>query len=153
MARRSGIKITGVSELLTRFNNISRVSTAETSKALKKSATEVQKLARKYAPLDRGNLEDAIQVISGNKIGRAFAEYYVGVNESHPVPERPDKTVGDYALEMHEGEYDLGFRSQEKARKLGVEVGPKYLERALDDLKKPIVDNFQAVVKEVIGNK
>ncbi len=153
MARRSGLRIEGVSELITRFDNVSKVSNAKTSKALKQSATEVQKLARKFAPLDRGNLEDAIQVIGGNKVSRAYAQYFVGVNESHPVPERPGHTVGDYALEMHEGEYDLGERSQEKARNLGVEVGPKYLERALEELEKPIIENFQAVVKETISGK
>jgi len=151
MARRRALfRVENPGELVRRFKNLSDVSNAETSKALRKGATEIQKLARKYAPVDRGNLEDAIKVMGFEKRGRAYASYHVGVDDSHPVPERPDKVVGDYALEMHESEYELGPKSQEKAERLGVEVGPKYLERAMEDLRDPLTKYMEKVLRDIV---
>lgn len=150
MARRAQFKLTGDTELLATLRNLSAASTGETSAALRKGATEIQKLARKYAPEDLGNLEDAIKVAPGEKRGRAYASFHVGVDESHAVPERPGKVVGDYALEMHEGDYELGDRSQAKAARLGVEVGRKYLERAMDDLRRPVVEFVTQVLADVV---
>lgn len=104
-------------------------------------------LARKMAPRDEGNLEEAIQMNPDpDKPGRerddlgrfARTEVEVYVDMEAPVPERPGKVVGDYAYEVHEhvtpmGEKNLGEKSIEKQLVTPeVEVGGGYMTRAAD---------------------
>jgi hypothetical protein len=113
-------------------------------------AKRIQKKARMYAPVDEGNLEESIKIErrQGAK-GRVAIE--VGVDESHPVPQRLDgATVGQYAARMHEGFYDLGMRSQAKENRLGVIVGRKYLARAMKEEKPQIEAEMRAAVKATI---
>jgi hypothetical protein len=145
----SSIKITGVKELSANLQNLSNISTAETSAALKKSAREIRNLARNYAPVDKHNLEKAIIDDATKKTGRAYSEYVVGVDESVPIPDRPDKEVGDYAMLMHEGTYNLGTKSQDKAVRLGVNVGPGYLYRAFKESRESVVKYVEGVLKRV----
>lgn len=42
-------------------------------------------------------------------------------------------TSSDYAIEMHEGQYMPGEKSQRKAQKTGRVVGRKFITRALDE--------------------
>jgi hypothetical protein len=44
--------------------------------------------------------------------------------------------ASDYAIAMHEWDYELGEQSQRKEAASGVTVGQKYLERALSENEK-----------------
>lgn len=89
--------------------------------------------AKQYAPVDEGNLEDAITMEHDRSGINGRTQVFVFVDENHPVENRDGHTVGEYAMRMHEGVYNLGEKSLSKEASLGVTVGPKYLERAADD--------------------
>jgi hypothetical protein len=101
---------------------------------IRKGAGQILQLAQRQAPIDMGNLEDAIR---SKEVRSGFNNLvvYIYVDEDMPIPERPGKVIGDYAVFTHDGDYELGPRSAEKqANNPDVLVGPKYLERALDTL-------------------
>jgi hypothetical protein len=108
---------------------------------MKVEAEKVAQKAREFAPVDHGNLEQAIKVREAgggrNELGQfARKSVEVYVDGEMPVPERPGKTVGDYAYEMHEhltpaGPLQLGPKSEAKNAGSG-QVGGKYMERAGD---------------------
>lgn len=89
--------------------------------------------ARDYAPVDLGNLEKAIKLEHDRAGIHGRREVTVYVDEGMSVEGREEHTVAEYAMRMHEGSYNLGKKSLEKESALGVQVGPKYLERAADD--------------------
>lgn len=90
--------------------------------------------AREYAPVDLGNLEHAIKMQSDRTGIHGRTQVYIFVDEGMEVRGRPGHLVGEYAMIMHESDYNLGLKSQAKAAALGVHVGPKYLERAANDM-------------------
>lgn len=118
---------------------------------------KIAELARDYAPVDKGNLEDAIQVEETNTGLNGRREVTVFVDES--VAAGGDKAVGDYALLMHEALYpygsagpddkrfQLGPKSQAK-RAGGKKVGGKFLTRALSDRRA----EFMAKVAKKVKN-
>lgn len=98
--------------------------------------------ARDYAPVDEGNLEDAITLEHDRSGIHGRRQVFVFVDESHPVENREGHTVGEYAMRMHEGDYNLGDKSLAKQAALGVTVGPKYLERAAEDTTSETVSSM-----------
>jgi hypothetical protein len=103
----------------------------------------VQKLAIAYAPVDEGNLENAIKLSNENR-RRTWTVY---VDESMP-DDTGRYTVGDYAMWLHEGVYELGPKSQAKSGG-GGKVGRKYLERAFQDiLNTGAVDRLADMAKQ-----
>lgn len=102
--------------------------------------------AQEYAPIDTGRLEEAITTAeSTNVYGRKTI--YVGVDENE-LGEGYSTYGFRYDIYMHEAVYHLGEGSQEKAERLGVDVGPKYLERAIKDYAKEIDRDVRAEVKK-----
>lgn len=90
--------------------------------------------ARLNAPVDTGDLESAIVVTESVDAARNRRK----VIEVAVDPEKLDlesRDGFDYSIEMHEGDYKLGPKSEEKQRALGgeVTVGAKYLDRAIDE--------------------
>jgi hypothetical protein len=150
-----GIVVTGAIEAQEMLLNIDSNTKRRAFGAILEGAKEIQELAIKMAPIDKGNLEEAIKIDEGGS-GRDAAtgrftrkEVSVYVDMSMPVPDRPGKTVGDYAYEMHEhltpvGPLQLGERSQEKQEGSSVVVGGGFMERALDALKERIVNQVAA---------
>jgi hypothetical protein len=132
-------------------NDLERTNRAAL-KAMREGAEKVVDLARKQAPIDEGNLEEAITSEESRTGINGRTVIAVGVNEDVEVMHRPGKTVGDYATEMHEGlypgsKYDLGPRSQDKQRaNPDIMVGGKFLERAVDELAPEI----EAAVKRAV---
>ena len=155
-------RVSGVSstELSFRLDQVGDRAIRGISQAIREGAHDIAEKARSNAPVDQGNLEDAIKVdISRSGVnGRVSATVYV--DESMPAPElTPDgrivkgteyKVVGDYAMKMHEGEYKLGKRSRAKAS-AGHEVGPKYLERAVDEVLPGVVAAARRLAKRAVG--
>lgn len=117
---------------------------------MKKEALAIRDLARKFAPLDHGNLEDAIDVEEEgggrNEMGRFTRKSYrVFVDMSHAAPR--GKTVGDYAYLMHEhlapyGPYNLGPLSQAKQLGQSELVGGLYMERAIDQVGRGMMNRL-----------
>jgi hypothetical protein len=102
------LNVNGLDELKLRLQRLKGVPLAANAE-LKILAEETAALARRMAPVDKEKLEEAIKVrfegTERNALGRFVTgggAYTVFVDNSVPVEGRKDKTVGDYAWEMHE---------------------------------------------------
>jgi hypothetical protein len=116
-------------------------------KKLESSAIKVQELAVEYAPVDEGNLEDSIKVSNTESSG---GDTVVDVFVDGDVPSSDGGKVSDYANKIHEGRFkQLGPKSQQKAASSGKAVGPKFLERAGEELTEEI---FAEIFNEVRKN-
>lgn len=117
---------------------------------LRKSAEKVVKLAKAYAPVDTKDLEGAIEATEGRErtsLGRFGATTIdVGVNVSKL--NLADHGGYDYSIRMHEDPtYSLGPGSVEKQATTGKQIGYKYLERALEDLRGEIERDMAEAVR------
>jgi len=130
-------------------------------RAIDKMRSEAQKLAEKardYAPVDEGNLENAIKVDDAgggrNELGQ-FSRKSVAVYIDMNMPAARDgKTVGDYAYDMHEhlepvGPKKRGPLSEEKDGGRNV-VGGGFLTRAMNDSERDILIGIAAEIKDVL---
>jgi hypothetical protein len=150
----------GVEQLklqLQRLKGVTIVANAE----LKIAAAEMADLARKMAPVDKGNLEKAIKVryegIGGSgRFQAGGGAYTVYVDNNVPLDGRDGKTVGDYAWELHEhltpaGEMQLGPLSVEKQTSdPSIVVGGKFIERAGEEMREKINLSIATVVSKYI---
>jgi hypothetical protein len=141
-----GAKVSGIintEEMLLRLDSTAK---RRVVKVLVKRAEQIRDLARKMAPVDEGNLEEAIK-LRGDAVGRTRDEFGrfqrtevdVYIDMDAPVPERPGHTVGDYAYEMHEhltpmGPMQLGPASVAKQEGQQEQVGGGFLERAAEEV-------------------
>lgn len=112
-------------------------------------AQAIRLLAIRMAPIDKGNLEEAIKVRpetpgrvrnEAGQFERQEIEVYIDMNM--PIAGRKGKTIGDYAYEMHEhltpyGPLKLGPKSE--AKNSGVQVGGGFLTRAMEELAEDII--------------
>ena len=121
------------------------------SAVMQEEGMKIRDKAREYAPVDKGNLEDAIRCdIDRNGLnGRTLV--YVYVDMDYPAGAN-GKTVGDYAMIMHEGltpygELNLGKYSQIKAATFA--VGGKFLERAIDEVAPKIESRVAAIARKI----
>lgn len=141
------VRVAGIMETEIMLAQVSETTKRRAVKKLHEKAVEIANLARKYAPIDEGNLEKAIKVFpetigerARNEAGQFVRqEVFVYVDLDMPVPERPGETVGKYAYTMHEhltpfGPLNLGERSAEKQSGQREMVGGKYLERAMNEI-------------------
>lgn len=141
------VRVAGIMETEIMLAQVSETTKRRAVKKLHEKAVEIANLARKYAPIDEGNLEKAIKVFpetigerARNEAGKFVRqEVFVYVDLDMPVPERPGETVGKYAYTMHEhltpfGPLNLGERSAEKQSGQREMVGGKYLERAMNEI-------------------
>lgn len=94
---------------------------------VRQAAREIMEQSRKYAPVDKGNLE-AAHNLRTRRSNSSSLEIDISVGGSVG-----GVNVSRYAMLMHEGEYNIGALSQAKADALGVFVGPKFLERAMEE--------------------
>lgn len=122
---------------------------------MRKQTVVLRDLARSYAPVDKGNLEESIQILEdrGGANGRKRLFVYVDINR---VTDGKAKTIGSYAYAMHEslapygsGYYRLGRKSRAKRAK-GNKVGGKFMSRALRDRKGAILEAITLRVKGVL---
>lgn len=144
-----GLKITGLAEMIRRLSNDAEQSSRGSRDALVEGGEKIAQRAKEYAPIDEGNLEDAITstgvIDKGSR--RKVVDVYVDTN--HAGTRAP--TVEDYYLRMHEGSYNLGSKSREKDGGSG-KVGPKYLERAFIELEPEISRDVEDGLKRGIGH-
>jgi len=101
-------------------------------KALDRIGDFVSKEAKLRAPVYAGNLtEDIEQNIQGDAV-------IIRVPENSPS--------SNYAIPMHEHEYNLGDESAQKQAK-GFEVGRKFITRAIDDNQDAIMEIAKNALK------
>lgn len=156
MARAKPVmKISGLSSVVAKLALLQAEMPRRADGALKAGANMTVKLARSFAPVDKGDLEDAIVVLKQTKRILGKAEVTVGVDESRMVNDDPTKSVGEYAWLMHEGTYNLGPKSEDKEMELGVEVGPKFLTRALQEVRPGLMSKLKSMLKpsNIIGRR
>ncbi|WKZ86342.1 hypothetical protein N5B55_05150 [Ralstonia pickettii] len=145
-----GIEVSGVERLRMVLEQAGERAVRGVFKQMVTEAEGVRDLARKFAPVDEGNLEQAIkvQVEGGGRDERGrFARKSVAVYIDMATPAENGRTVGDYAWEMHEhltpyGPLQLGKRSQAKQDGQSEMVGGKFLERAAVERTKDMVDRL-----------
>lgn len=132
----TGIRTT--EDMITRLDTTAK---KRVKSALIEKANEIRDLAVKMAPRDESNLEQAIKVrgeagVLRDEAGRfARAEIEIYIDGSMPVPQRPGKTVGDYAYEIHThlepaGPWRLGEESRAKQQGQSETVGGGFMDRA-----------------------
>ena len=108
-------------DLEKKLKRFAREKREEFVKAMETVATQIEAESVKRAPIDEGHLQNSHRhevEDSGTKI---TARTYIPVNSP----------AADYALPMHEADYELGEASKQKQEAVGVKVGKKYMERAL----------------------
>ncbi len=146
------VRVTGIMETEIMLAHVAENTKRRAVRKLHEKAKEIAALARKYAPIDEGNLEKAIKVFpetigerARNEAGQFVRqEVFVYVDMDMPVPERPGETVGKYAYRMHEhltpfGPLNLGELSAAKQSGQREMVGGKYLERAMNEIGESVV--------------
>ena len=142
-----GLEVRGISAVSSMLSNQHKKTNPRALDAMRGGAKEILELAKKQAPVDEGNLEDALELQEDRFGLNTRTRITIFVNESKALPHRPDKTVGDYATRMHDGQYNLGKDSLAKQRANGQVVGPKYLERAVQKLEKEIIQSVMLAIK------
>lgn len=146
------VRVSGIMETEIMLVQVAENTKRRAVRKLHEKALEIAALARKYAPLDEGNLEKAIKVFPEtigerlrNEAGQFVRqEVFVYVDVDMPVPDRPGETVGKYAYTMHEhltpfGPYNLGEKSANKQSGQREMVGGKYLERAMNEVGDTVI--------------
>lgn len=125
------------------------------ARQMKKEALKIQELAKKFAPVDYGNLEDAIDIEEEgggrDDMGRFVRKSYrVFVDMNHPAAH--GQVVGDYAYLVHEhmtpyGEIGLGPNSMRKQMSQAEMVGGLYMDRAVDEVMKGMMSRLVDVAR------
>ncbi len=136
-------------------------------KALVEKGVELRDLARAGAPVDYGNLEQAIKLQHIGDLRGSSGRFLAGggsvmvyIDNSMPAPSTPgekgERTVGDYAWYIHEnqtpyGPIPLGPKSQEKQdANPEVVVGGGFMDRAADIIGATISQELANIVKKQI---
>ncbi|TDW20406.1 bacteriophage HK97-gp10 putative tail-component [Rhizobium azibense] len=139
------MKVTGVRQTVLKLRSIGDRVHDNARKTMHAAADRIVETAKKMAPVDKHNLEEAIQ----KKIGYEGRRKRLAIDiEIAPVVN--GVRVEDYATYMHEGEYELGPKSAEKNASQDEEVGPGFLTRAAEAEEKKLNERMVAAVTEVI---
>ena len=159
-----GIVVSGIENLIVSLANMADRTSRGSREQMEQGAVDIRDLARLYAPVDKGNLEDAIK--TGKELHGAWERgvnrrniFTVEIDEDMPF-EKLNKNgtttigkVGDYSTRMHEDwTYNLGVLSELKAQQTGMPVGPKFLERAMEDLDETIKAKVESRINQGIGH-
>lgn len=112
-----------------------------------KGAEAIKDLSVALVPVDEGHVEDAHRV-EFRSTRKGHVAYDVVIDET-------EADIAEYIHELNSGfmrgkEYALGPLSQQKADLTGMDVGPKFLERAFDRLRPSIVAEYRAVTKKFV---
>lgn len=146
-----GLKVRGIGAVKRALVRTEQRTTKALLRHMRNSAILIRDLAREYAPVDQGDLENAIVATEAPEVsfGRKRQVAFVGVDSSVLGPGY-NRWGFRYDIHMHEGAYKLGPLSQAKQDASGKTVGPKYLTRACEDLKPEIYAKAESIVaKEV----
>lgn len=153
--------LTNTTLLETKIAQLGERAVKGMSDKMRKHAVLVRNLARDYAPVRSGMLEDNIDYVTV-KDGRRNA-YVVFVRleaprtRSNAAGQTRTDELGDYAPLMEEGlspygrgRYKLGKRSRAK-RASGKKVGGRFLARAVKDGTKTLMPELVDAVRRITG--
>jgi len=150
-----GLEYEGLDELAVLIRQSGDHAQKHLVEHMRKEAKKMRDLARKFAPLDHGNLEEAIKVreLGGGRdsLGRFKRKSFeVYIDMDYPAFDGRD--VGRYAYIMHEhlapyGPYKLGKNSQAKQAGQSEMVGGLFLERAADEIGRGITQRMVEVLR------
>ncbi|MEM1111518.1 MAG: HK97 gp10 family phage protein [Pseudomonadota bacterium] len=121
------IKITGLDNVLADLEGIKREVPKAAKQSMRHHAKLIAEQAARNAPVKGGYLENSLRILDEKETPRRIT-ITVGVDESRLGPGYQLDGF-EYHVQMHEGAYNLGPRSQAKAD-AGNDVGPLYLDRA-----------------------
>lgn len=121
-----------LSQVRSRIADLSALIKGKEQVILKQISQAVSGAAKDRAPVDEGHLTADIKGEVQTAGGQTAAVIYVASNA----------TTKDYAIEMHEGEYNLGPLSLAKQAKVGVRVGRKFITRAIEDSR----EDFKTII-------
>ncbi|MEG0062979.1 MAG: HK97 gp10 family phage protein [Pseudomonas sp.] len=145
-----GLIVKGLKGVMARISRSEKRVMDGSLSALRAMAELVATEARLNAPVDTGELENAISTIEDrtrNSKGQ-FGQVTIRVGVDTSKLKLEDHKGYDYSIPMHEGTYNLGPKSQAKQDAQGNIVGPKYLERALRDNEKKVKDSVAKAVEQ-----
>lgn len=134
-------------DIVAKLTAVGKDATNAAYGAIKEGGQEIRDQARAYAPVDEHDLEKAIvtQPVKDD------LTVYIGI-DPRATDERGVQ-IDFYGLMMHEllapygsGRFNLGPKSEAK----GAGVGGKFLQRAFDELLKPIVTKTAFAVKRIL---
>ncbi len=136
------VTVAGLVSVEQMFLRLDMTTKKRAKRKLVEKAYQLRDLARRMAPRDEGNLEEAINVRGDENIrdelGRfARVEVEIYIDFDMEVPQRPGKTVGDYAYFIHEhlepaGPWQLGEESRAKQAGQSELVGGAFMTRAAE---------------------
>lgn len=150
---KASIKTKGFAAILSAIRGSDEVRDKFMSDALNDIGLIVHTTAVDYAPISPTKSQYEATLIKKNKSIQQFSpgglersiDYESDENEvSIFVPLNSE--AGDYAEFIHDEEYELGTGSEAK----GGEVGPKYIERAIEDNEHKIRAKIEGAVKKFI---
>lgn len=149
--------IGNMSGLAARLGQLGDRAVAGGSRLIESEAKIMHQLAVSYAPVDEGNLEDAIMIDTTSKGASGlgftartkFASIWVDVDRAYGQTKGGKiRRIGDYAIWIHEGTYNLGEKSLAK-RMAGNDVGRKYMERAFLKRRRALVEDFNELMRRL----
>lgn len=138
------VTVSGLMSVEDMFLRMDTTAKKRVKAKLIQKAYQLRDLARKMAPRDHGNLEEAIKVRGegiardeGGRFARVEVEVYIDFDMD--VPQRKGKKVGDYAYFIHEhqtpyGSWKLGAESQAKQAGQQERVGGGFMIRAAEQI-------------------
>lgn len=155
----AGVKLKGFQSYSSGLKNTYSKATRAAQRRLETGSEAIARRAKRYAPVQHGNLEEAIETrkVRGEG-GRNEFEVFVNINKAVGYDEHSDseKTIGDYINFIHESDYELGEKSAEKDRRIGGsgygygrggKVGRKFLARAFKDELPEIRESVREAVR------
>lgn len=157
-----GVEVKGMEATIKRLRRTGDHTNANALSAMKDGVSKITERAKQYAPVDSGDLEDAIKAVPTREgTFRRRYEWDIGVDKNAT---KTRTHMEDYHVEMHENypaEYSKkSKKSSDKNDALkgqlsgkitldrGKIVGGKYLERALKDYEDEIREEIEKIMRE-----
>lgn len=138
-----GVTIKGVKRTQFAMSRFGDKTNQASLRVVRKSAKEIRDLARLYAPVDEGDLEESIRIIKEVRGDKRRLVQYIGVDPAY-LGVGYQRYRFRYDVEMHDGEYNLGPLSRIKDSVVGRgKVGRLYLKRAVDELSPEITEKIK----------
>jgi HK97 gp10 family phage protein len=127
------IESKGQDEAIKELDNLDERIEEETQVALEEILDGTVELAKEYAPSKSGKLEDSI----------------VGIIDNGEVTVTVEGEAAEYADFIEFGDYELGERSSYK----GAEVGPGFIERAVEDFQPQADEIMDQAIGRALGDQ
>jgi hypothetical protein len=137
------MKVTGIKDNVLWLRNIGARVHENARKTMHAAADRIVETAKKMAPVDEHNLEEAIV----KKVDYEGTRRRLAINVEI-LPEVNGVRVEDYATYMHEGRYKLGPKSQIKNDSQSETVGPGFLTRAAEAEEEKLGARMIGVITE-----